>query len=139
MQNAWLDEAQAGIKIPRGNINNLRSAADDTNLIAEREKELKSFLKKVQEETEKAGLKLNIQKTKIVASSPITSLPVDGETMETKTDFIFFGSKITTDGDCTHENKDACWKKSHDKPRQHIKMQRYYFSNKGPYSQSYGF
>ena len=93
----------------------------------------------MQEETEKAGLKLNIQKAKIVASRPITSIPVDGETMETKTDFIFFGSKITTDGDCTHENKDAFWKKSQDKPRQHIKMQRYYFSNKGPYSQNYGF
>ena len=91
----------------------------------------------MQEETEKAGLKLNIHKAKIVATSPITSLPVDGETMETKIGFIFFGSKIITDGDCSHENKDACWKKSHDKPRQHIKMQRYYF--KGPYSQSYGF
>ena len=138
MRNAGLEEAQAGGKIARRNTNNLRYA-DDTNLIAEREKELKSFLKKVQEETEKAGLKLNIQKAKIVASRPITSIPVDGETMETKTDFIFFGSKITTDGDCTHENKDAFWKKSQDKPRQHIKMQRYYFSNKGPYSQSYGF
>ena len=94
MQNAGLDEAQAGIKIARRNINNLRYA-DDTTLMAESEGEIKSFLVKVKEEREKAVLKLNIQKTKIMVSGPITSLEIDGETMETVTDFIFFGSKIT--------------------------------------------
>ena len=103
MQNAGLDEAQAWIKIARRNINNLRYA-DDTTLMAESE-ELKSFLKKVKEESEKVGLKLNIQKTKIVASSPITSWQIDGETVETLTDFIFLGSKITADGNCSHEIK----------------------------------
>ena len=104
MQNAGLDEAQAGIKIATGNINNLRYG-DDTTLMAESEKELKSLLMKVREENEKVGLKLNIQKTKIMASSPITSWQTDGETVETVTDFIFLGSKITTDGDCSHEIK----------------------------------
>ena len=104
MQNARLDEAQAGIKIARRNINNLR-CADDTTLMAESEEELKSFLMKVKEESEKAGLKLNIQKTKILASSPITSWQIYGETMETVTDFIFLGSKITAYGDCSHEIK----------------------------------
>ena len=104
MWNAKLDEAQAGIKIARRNINNLRYA-DDTILMAESEQELKSFLMKVKEKTEKAGLKLNIQKTKIMASGPITSWQIDGETMETVTDFIFLGSKITADGDCSHEIK----------------------------------
>ena len=104
MQNARLDEAQAGIKIARRNINNLR-CADDTTLMAESEEELKSLLMKVKEESEKAGLKLNIQKTKILASSPITSWQINGETMETVTDFIFLGSKITADGDCSHEIK----------------------------------
>ena len=103
MLNAWLDEAQAGIKIARRNINNLRYA-DDTTLMAESE-ELKSLLMKVKEESEKSGLKLNIQKTKIMASNPITSWQIDGETMETVTDFIFFGSKITADGECSHEIK----------------------------------
>ena len=101
MQNARLDEAQTGIKIAGRNINNLRYA-DDTTLMAESEEELKSLLMKVKEESEKAGLKLNIQKMKIMASDPITSWPRDGETMETVTDFIFLGSKITADGDRSH-------------------------------------
>ena len=103
MKNAGLDEAQAGIKIAGRNINNLRYA-DDTTLMAESE-ELKSFLMKVKEESEKVDLKLNIQKTKIMASGPITSWQIDGETMETVTDFIFLGSKITPDGDCSYETK----------------------------------
>ena len=95
---------------------------------------------KVKEESEKVGLKLNIQKTKIMASGPITSWQIDGETMGTVTDFIFLGSKITADGDCSHEIKTfAPWKKSYDQPRQHIKKQRRYFANKGPSSQTYGF
>ena len=101
MRNAGLDEAQAGIKIARRNINNLRYA-DDTTLMAESEEELKSFLVKVKEESEKFGLKLNIQKTKIMASGPTTSWQIDGETV---TDFILGGSKITADGDCSHEIK----------------------------------
>ena len=101
MRNAGLDEAQAGIKIARRNINNLRYA-DDTTLMAESEEELKSLLMKVKEESEKVGLKLNIQKTKIMASGPITSWQIDGETLS---DFIFLGSKITADGDCSHEIK----------------------------------
>ena len=102
MQNAGLDEAQAGIKTAGRNISNLR-CADDTTLMAESEEELKSLLLKVKEESEKAGLKLNIQKTKIMAAGPITSWQIDGETMETVTDFIFLGSKITADGGCSHE------------------------------------
>ena len=104
MQNAGLDEAQAGIKIARRNINNLRYT-DDTTLIAESKEELKNLLMKVKENSEKAGLKLNIQKTEIMASGSITSWQIDGETMETLTDFIFFGSKITSDGDCSCEMK----------------------------------
>ena len=104
MINAMLDEVQAGIKIAGRNNNNLRYA-DDTTLMAESEEELKSFLLKVKEESEKAGLKFNIQKTKIMASGPITSWQIDGETMETVKDFIFLGSKITADGDCSHEIK----------------------------------
>ena len=104
MRNAGLEEAQAGIKIARRNINNLRYA-DDTTLMAESEEELKSLLMKVKKEREKAGLKLNIQKTKIMASSPITSWQIDEETVETVSDFIFGGSKITADGDCSHEIK----------------------------------
>ena len=104
MRNTGLEEAQAGIKIARKNINNLRYA-DDTTLIAESEEELKSLLKKVKDESEKVGLKLNIQKMKIMASGPITSWEIDGETVETVTDFIFLGSKITADGDCSHEIK----------------------------------
>ena len=104
MQNAGLDEAQAGIKIARRNINNLRYA-DDTTLMAEAKEELKSFLMKLKEEHERAGLKFNIQKTKIMASGPITSWQIDGETMETVRDFIFGSSKMTADGDCSHEIK----------------------------------
>ena len=104
MQNTRVDEAQAGIKISGRNIHNLRYA-DDTTLVAESEKELKSLLMKVKEESEKIDLKLNIQETKIMASSLITSWQVDGETMETVTDFILGGSKITADGDCSHEIK----------------------------------
>ena len=104
MRNAGLDEAQAGIKIARRNINNLRYA-DDTTLMAESDEELKSLLLKVKEECEKVGLKLNIQKTKMMASIPITSWKIDGETMETMIDFVFLGSKITADGDCSHEIK----------------------------------
>ena len=103
--------------------------------------ELKSFLMKVKEESEKVGLKFNIQKTKIKASGPITSSQTDGETLETVRDFIFMGSKITADGEIKKTKlKDACsWKKSYDQPRQHIKKQRHYFANKGPSSQSYAF
>ena len=104
MRNAGLEEAQAGIKIAGRNINNLRYA-DDTTLIAESEEELKRLLMKVKVESEKVGLKLNIQKTKIMASSPVTSWQVDGETVEIVADFIFEGSKITADGDCSHEIK----------------------------------
>ena len=104
MRNAGLEEAQTGIKIARRNINNLRYA-DDTTLMAESKEELESLLMKVKEESEKVGLKLSIQKTKIMASGPITSSQIDGETMETVTDFIFLGSKITADGDCSHEIK----------------------------------
>ena len=104
MRNTGLEEAQAGIQIARRNINNLKYAGD-TTLMAESEEELKSLLVKVKEDSEKAGLKLNIQKMKIMASSPITSWEIDRETMETVTDFIFLGSKITVDGDCNHEIK----------------------------------
>ena len=125
MRNARLDEAQAGIKISGRNINNLRYA-DDTTFMAESKEELKSLLMKVTEESEKAGLKLGIQKMKIMASGPITSWQIDGETMETMPNFIFLGSKITADGDCSNEVKTlAPWKKSCDKPRQHIKKQRH--------------
>ena len=104
MRNTGLEEAQAGIKIARRNINNLRYA-DDTTLMAESEEGLKSLLWKVKEESEKVGLKLNIQKTKIIAAGPITSWQIDGETVETVTDFIFLGSKIIADADCSHEIK----------------------------------
>ena len=139
MRNARLDEAQAGIKIARRNINNLRYA-DDITLMAESEEELKILLMKLKEESEKAGLKLNIQKTTIMAFGPIASCQIDGETMEAVTDFIFLGSKITADGDFSHEIKTPpAWEKSYDQPRQHIKVQRHYFVDKGPSSQSYGF
>ena len=125
MRNTGLEDAQAGIKIAGRNINNLRYA-DNTTLMAESE-ELRSLLMKVKDESEKVGLKLNIQKTKIMASGPITSWEIDGETVETVTDFIFLGSKITADGDCSHEIKRlATWKKSYDQSRQHIKKQRHY-------------
>ena len=104
IRNARLEETQAGIKIAGGNINNLRYA-DDTTLMAESEEELKSLLMKVKVESEEVGLKLNVQKTKIMASGPITSWQIDGETMETVRDFIFLGSKITADGDCNHDIK----------------------------------
>ena len=104
MRNAGLEETQAGIKIAGRNINNLKYA-DDTTLMAESEEELKSLLMKVKEESEKVGLRFNIQKTKITASGPITSWQIDGETVETVSDFIFGGSKITADGDCSHEIK----------------------------------
>ena len=106
MRNAGLEETQAGIKIVGRNINNLRYA-DDTTLMAENEEELKSLLMKVKVESEKVGLKLNIQKTKIMASGPITSWEIDGEIVETVSDFIFLGSKLTTDGDCSMKLKDA--------------------------------
>ena len=137
MRNAGLNEAQAGIKISGRNINNLRYA-DDATLLAESEEELKSFLMQVKEESEKAGLKLNIQKTKIVASSPITSWEIGGETVATVADFIFGSSKITADGDCSHETKKDCsLEESYDQPRQNIKKQRCYPANKCPSSQSY--
>ena len=117
MRNAGLEEAQTGIKIAGRNINNLRYA-DDTTLMAESEEELKSLLMKVKEEGEHVGLKLNIQKTKIVASGPITSWQINGETVERVADFIFLGSKITTDSDCSHEIKrHTPWKESYDQPR----------------------
>ena len=106
-RNAGMEESQVGIKIAGRNISNLRYA-DDTTLMAESKEELKSFLMKVKEESEKAGLKLNIQKTKIMASVPLTSWQIDGETKETVRDFIILGSKITADGDCSHEIKSAC-------------------------------
>ena len=113
-----------------GFINNLRYA-DDTTLMVESEEELKSLLMKVKEESEKIGLKLKIQKTKIMASGPITSWPIDGKTVETVADFIFLGSKITADGDCSHEIKTLTpWKGSYDLSRQHIKKQRHYLSTK---------
>ena len=109
--------------------------------MAESEEELKSLLMKVKEESEKVGLKLHIQKTKIMASGPITSWEIDGETVEIVLGFILGGSKITADGDCRHEIKKTLtpWKESYDQPRQHIKKQRHYFANKGPFSQGYGF
>ena len=137
-RNTGLGEAQAGIKIAGRNINNPRYA-DDTTLTAESE-ELKNLLMKRKEESEKVGLKLNIQKTKIMASGPITSWQIDGETVETMTGFIFLGSKITADGDCSHEIKTlTSWKESYDQSRQHIKKQRHHFAKKGPSSQGYGF
>ena len=121
MQNARLDEAQAGIKTAGRNINKFRYA-DDTTLMAESDEELKSLQMKVKEEREKVGLKLNIQKTKIMASDHITSWQINGDTMETVTDFISLGSKITADGGCSHEIKrHLLWKESYDKPKQCIK------------------
>ena len=136
MRNAGLEEAQAGIKIAGRNINNL-IYADDTTLMAESEEKLKSLLMKVKEESEKVGLKLNVHKTKIMASGPITSWQIDGETV---TDFIFLSSKITADSDSSHEIKKlAPWKKSYGKPRQCTKMQTHHFADKCPSNQSYGF
>ena len=140
MRNAGLDEAQAGIKIARRNINNLRYT-DDTTLRAESEEELKSLLMKVKKESEKVGLKLNIQKTKIMASGPITSWQIDVETVETVTDFILEGSKITADGDCSHEIKRCLLlgRNTMTNLGSILKKQRHYFANKGPSNQSYGF
>ena len=139
MGNAGLAEAQAGIKIGGRNINNLRYV-DNTTLMAESEEGLKSLLMKVKEENEKAGLKVNIQKTKIMASGPIPSWQIDEETMETVTDFIFLGSKITADGDHSHEIKRCLLlgRKAIKNLRQHIKKQKDYFADKGLSSQSYG-
>ena len=134
MRNAGLEEAQVGIKIAGRNINNLRYE-DDTTLTAESEGELKSLLMKMKEESENVGLKLNIQKTKIMASGPITSWEIDGETMETASDFIFWGSKITADGDCSHEIKRRKVLNNLDS----ILQSRDITANKGPSGQGYGF
>ena len=133
MRNTRLDEARARIKIAERNINNLRYA-DDTTFMAESEEELKSLLMKLKEESKKAGLKLSIQKMKIMVSDLIILWQIDGETMEIVTDFIFAGSKITADGNYSHEIKRCLLpgRKAMTKPRQHIKKQRHYFANKGP-------
>ena len=140
MRNAGLEEAQAGIKIAGRNTNNLRYA-DDTTLMAESEEELKSLLMNVKEESEKVGLKLNIQKTKIMPSGLIPSWQRDGETVETVAEFIFLGSKITADGDCSHEIKRhlLLGRKVMTNLDSILKNQRHYFANKGPSSQGYGF
>ena len=139
MRNSGLEEAQAGIKIARRNINNLRHA-DDTTLMAESEEELKSLLMKVKEESEKVGLKLNIQKMKIKASGPITSWEIDGETVEKVSDFISLGSKITADGDCSHEIKRCLFLGRKVMTNlDSILKSRHYFANKGPSSQGYCF
>ena len=139
MRNPGLEEAQAGIKIAGRNINNLRYA-DDITLMAESKEELKSFLMKVKEESEKVDLKLNIQKTKIMASGPIISWQIDGETMETVKKFIFLGSKITADGDCSHEIKrHLLLGKKALASQDNILKSRHYFADKGPSSQRYGF
>ena len=139
MRNPGLDEAQAGIKIARKNINNLRYA-EDTTLMAESEEELKSLLMKVKEESEKVGFKLNTQKTKIMASGPITLQQIDGETVETVADFIFLGSKITADSDCSHEIKRHLLPgRKATTNLESILKSRHYFADKGPSSQSYGF
>ena len=140
MRNAGLEEAQAGIKIAGRNINHLRYA-DDTILIAESEEELKSLLMKVKEESEKFGLKLNIQKTKIMASGPITSGEIDGETVETVSDFILGGSKITADGDCSHEiqRRLLLGRKVMTNLDSIFKSRDITFPTKGPSSQGYGF
>ena len=140
MRNAGLDEAQAGIKIAGRNINNLRYG-DDNTFMAESEEELKSFLMKVKEESEKVGLKLNIQKTKIMTSGLITSWQTDGETMATVTDFIFLGSKINAGGDCSHEIKRRLLlgRKAMTNLGSILKSRDITFTNKGWSSQSYGF
>ena len=140
MRNAELDEEQAGINIARRNINNLRYA-DDTTLMAESEEELKSLLMKMKEQSEKVGLKLNTQKTKIMASGPITSWQIDGETVEILTDFIFLGSKITVDSSYSHQIKRCLLlgRKAVTKLDRVLKKQRHYFGDKGPSSPSYGF
>ena len=131
MRNVGLEEAQAGIKIAGRNTNNLRYA-DNITLMAESEEELKSLLMKLKEETEKVGLKLNIHKTKIMASGPTTSWQIDGKTVETVTDFISLDSRITADGDCSHDIKTlAPWKRSYEQPRQHIKSRDITLPTKG--------
>ena len=137
-RNAGLDEAQAGIKIARRNINNLRYV-DDT-ILMEKVKKLKSLLMKVKEKSEKPGLKVNIQKTKSMASGPITSWQIDGETIETVTDFIFLGSKISADGDCSHEIKRCLLlrRKAMTNLVSDMKKQRHYFADKGLSCQRYG-
>ena len=140
MRNAGLEETQTGIKIAGRNINNLRNA-DGTTLMAESEEELKSLLMKVKEESEKVGLKLNIQKTKIMASGPTTSWEIDGETTETGADFILGGSKVTADGDCSHEIKRRLLlgRKVMTNLDSILKSQRHYLVNKGSSSQGYDF
>ena len=140
MRNTGVDEAKAGIKIARRNINNLRYI-DDTTLMVESEEELKSLLMEMKQESEKVGLKLNIQKTKIMASGPITSWQTDGVTVETVTDLIFLVSKITADGDCSHEIERhlLLGRKFMTNLDKHIKKRRHYFADKGLSSQSYGF
>ena len=139
MRNAGLEEAQAGIKIAGRNINNLRYA-HDTSLMAESEEDIKSLLMKVKEESEKVGLKLNIQKTKIMTSSPITSWQIDGETVETIADLIFWAPKSLQMVIAAMKLKEACFlEESYDQPRQHITKQRYYLADKGMSHQSYGF
>ena len=138
MRNAGLEEAQAGIKIAGRNINHLRYA-DDTTLMAKSEEELKSLLMKVKEESEKVGLKLNIQKTKIMASGLITSWEIDGGTVETVSDFIFLGSTVTADGDCSHEIKRRLFLGRKVMTNLDSIKQRHYFANQGLYSQGYGF
>ena len=140
MQNTRLDEAQVGITIVGRNINNLRYA-DDTTLMAESKEELKSLLMKVKEESEKTGLKVNIKKTKITASGPIMSWQIDAATMETVTDFIFLGSKITVDSSYSHQIKRCLLlgRKAVTKLDRVLKKQRHYFGDKGPSSPSYGF
>ena len=123
MRNAGLEEAQAGIKIAGRNINNLRYA-DNSTLMAESEEELKRLLMRVKEESERVDLRLHIKKSKIMASGPITSWQIEGEKVEVMTDFLFLGSKITVDGDCSHEIR----------RQQHVEKQRHYSANKGPYS-----
>ena len=140
MRNAGLDEAQAGVKIPGRNINNLRYA-DDTTLMAE-SKGLKNLLIKVKEESEKVGLQLNIQETKIMSSGPITSWQIDGEKMETVAEFLFLGSKVTADDDYSHEIKRHLFlgRKAKTNLDSILKSRaKHYFANKGPSSQSYGF
>ena len=139
MWNSRLDEAQAGVKTTGRIINNLRYA-DNTTIMEESEEQLRSLLMKMKEESVKVGLKLSIQKTKIMASSPITSCQVDGKTMETVTHFLFLGSQITADGNCSHEIKMLTpWKKSYGQPEQHIKKEKHHFAHKVLSIQSYSF
>ena len=140
MRNAGLEEAQTGIKTAGRNTNNFRYA-DNTTIMAESKEELKSLFMKVKEESKKAGLKLSIQKTKIMASSPISSWQIDGETMETVTDFIFLGSKIMVDSGCSHEIKRCLLleRKAMTDRESVLKKQKHYFADKGPSSQSCGF